>query len=66
MICRQITTFIKVRVAFVFGTLDPVIKYFSEFYQSKGLDPNNVSQMKFYECCDLTKKVFLEYTLDLI
>ena len=39
----QITTFIKVRVAF----------------QSNGLKSKNKGHTNFYECCDLTKKLYL-------
>ena len=55
----QIKAFINVRVAFVFGlqTLKPID--FSKIYQLKGLKPKNKGHMNFYECCDLTKKVYL-------
>ena len=43
---RQITTFIKIRMAFVFGLQTLKSKDFSNIYQLKGLKPKN-----FYECC---------------
>ena len=30
-------------------------------YQLKGLKPKNKGDTNFYECCDLTKKVYLKY-----
>ena len=57
----QITTFIKVRSAFVFGLQTLLLKDFSRIHQSKGLKPKNNGQTHFYECCDLTKKVYLTY-----
>ena len=33
---------------------------FSEDYQLKCLKPKNKGHMNFYECCDLTKKVYIE------
>ena len=53
---RWITTFIKVRMAFVFGLQILWLKYFSKIYQLKGLKPINKGHTNFYECCDLTKK----------
>ena len=35
----------------------------SKIYQSKGLKPQNKGHTNFYECCDLTKKVYLMYVL---
>ena len=29
----------------------------SKIYQLKGLKPKNIGHTKFYECCDLTKKI---------
>ena len=55
---RQITTFIKVRVAFAFGLQTLYSKDFSKIYQLKGLKPKNKGHTNFYECCDLTKKVY--------
>ena len=53
---RQITMFIKVRVAFVFAP-DPLInRFFSKIYQSKGLEPKNKHHKFFYKRYDLTKK----------
>ena len=56
---RQITTFIKVHVAFVFGLQTLQLIYFSKIFQLKGLKPKNKGHTNFYECCDLTKKVYL-------
>ena len=60
---RQITTFIKVRMAFVFGFQTLWLKDFSNIYWLKGLKPKNNSHTNFYECCDLMKKVYLMYIL---
>ena len=35
---------------------------FTKIFQLKGLKPKNIGQTIFYECCDLTKKVYLVYT----
>ena len=32
---------------------------FTKIFQLKGLKPKNNGQMNFYECCDLTEKVYL-------
>ena len=32
---------------------------FSKIYQLKGLEPKNKGCTNFYECCDLTKKIYL-------
>ena len=32
---------------------------FTKIFQLKGLKPKNKGQTNFYECCDLTEKVFL-------
>ena len=37
------------------------MKYFSKIYQLKGLKPKNKDHRNIYECCDLTKKVYLTY-----
>ena len=42
-----------------FRTLES--KYFSKIYQSKGPKPKNIGRRNFYDCCDLTKKVYLYY-----
>ena len=55
----QITTFIKVRVAFGFGLQTLSSIDFTKTFQLKGLKPKNKGHMNFYECCDLTKKVYL-------
>ena len=56
---RQITTFIKVCVAFVFGLPTLLLIDFSKVFQLKGLKSKNKSHTNFYDCCDLTKKVYL-------
>ena len=56
---RQITTSIKVSMAFVFGLQILQLIDFSRIYQLKGLEPKNKGHTKFYECCALTKKVYL-------
>ena len=53
---RQITTFISVRLAFVFVLQALSSMDFSKFFQLKGLQPKNKGHKKFYDCCDLTKK----------
>ena len=35
--------------------------YFTKIYLLKGLKPKNNGNTNFYECCDLTKKVYLQY-----
>ena len=55
----QITTFIKVHLAFVFGLQNLKSIDFTIIFQLKGLKPKNKGQTNFYECCDLTKKVYL-------
>ena len=32
---------------------------FTKIFQLKGLKPKNKDHMKFYECCDLMKKLYL-------
>ena len=51
---RQIATFIKVCVAFVFGLHSKSINFCKIL--SKGLKPRNKDHTNFYEDCDLTKK----------
>ena len=58
---RQITTFIKVCVAFDFGLQTLELKDFSKIYQFKCLKPKNKGHANFYECFDLTEKVYLVY-----
>ena len=55
----QITTFIKVHVAFVFGLQTLWLIDFTKIFQLKGLKHKNKGRTNFYECCDLTKKVYL-------
>ena len=52
----QITTVLKVHVAFVFGLQTLYLKDFSKIFQLKGLKPKNKGHTSFYECCDLTEK----------
>ena len=59
----QITTFIKVRTAFVFGLQPLKLIDFTKIFQLKGLKPKNKGHTNFYECCDLTKKVYLTLQL---
>ena len=56
---RQITTFIKVLVTFAFGLKTLSMVDFTWIYQLKSLKPKNKGDTNFYECCDLTKKVYL-------
>ena len=58
---RQITTFIKDRMVFVFGLQTLELKDFSKIYQFKCLKPKNKGHANFYECFDLTEKVYLVY-----
>ena len=44
---RQITTFIKVRRAFVFGLQTLKLKYFSKIYRLKGLKPKRKATRTF-------------------
>ena len=44
---RQITTLIKVHVAFIFGLQTFQLKDFSKIYK-KGLEPKNKGHMDFY------------------
>ena len=46
-------------MVFVFGLQTLGLKDFSKIYQSKCLEPKNKGQINVYECCDLTKKVYL-------
>ena len=52
----QITTFIKVLVAFVFGLQTLYLIDFGRIYRLKRLEPKNKGHTNFYECCDLTKR----------
>jgi len=64
MIFSQITTFIKVRVAFVFGCKTFLWIEFTKIYQLKGLKPKNNGHINFYERCDLIKiSIYLENTV---
>ena len=44
---------------FVFGFQTLWLQDFSIIYQLKGLKPKTKGHMNFYECCDLTEKVYL-------
>ena len=57
---RQITTFLKVRVVFVFGLQTFYLIDLTKIFQLKVLKPKNKGHPNFYECCDLTKKVHLK------
>ena len=46
-------------MAFVFGLQTLYSKDFSKIYQLMGLKPKNKGYTNFYECCDLTKKLYL-------
>ena len=55
----QITTFIKVHTTIVLGLQTLQLNDFSKIYQLNGLKSKNKGHTNFYECCDLTKKVYL-------
>ena len=42
-----------------FWTSDPLIDGVTKIFQLKGLKPKNKGHTNFYECCDLTKKLYL-------
>ena len=48
-------------MAFIFGLQILWFKVLVKIFQSKGLKPKNKGHMNFYQCCDLTKKVYLFY-----
>ena len=48
-------------MAFVFRLQTLRLKDFSIIYGLNGLKLKNKDQANFYECCDLTKKVYLTY-----
>ena len=52
---REITTFIKVCVAFVFRLQTLSMIDFTRIFQLKGLKSKNKGRTKFYESWDLTK-----------
>ena len=64
--CRKIKLFIRFRSAFVFGLQTLYLKDFSKIYQLKGLKPKSKGRTNFYECCDLTEKVYLKHSLKYI
>ena len=53
---RWITTFIKVRMAFVFGLQPLRLIEFTKIYGLKALELKNKGQKNFYESCDLMNK----------
>ena len=58
---RQIKSFLRFHLAFVFGLQTYFLIDFSKIYQLKGLQLKNKGHTNFYECCDLTEKVYLIY-----
>ena len=48
-------------MAFVFGLQILGLIDFTRIFQLKGLKPKIKGQTNVYECCDLTKKVYLMY-----
>ena len=52
----EITTFIKVFVAFIFCLYMLSLIDFTKIYELKGLKPKDKGHINFYENCDLTKK----------
>ena len=54
ILLRQITTFIKVHVAFILGLQTLKLIDFSKSYQLRGLKSKNKGHTNTYECCDLT------------
>ena len=48
-------------MAFAFGLQTLQLIDFSKVFQIKGLKSKNKGHTNFYECCDLTKKMFLMY-----
>ena len=48
-------------MAFLFGLQTLKSIDLIKIYQLKGLEPKNKGCTTFYECCDLTKKVYLIY-----
>ena len=59
-IFRQMTMFIEVRMAIVFELQTLRLIDFTKIYQLKCLKPKYKGNTNFHECCDLTKKVYLE------
>ena len=49
-------------MAFVFGLQTLQLINFSKIYQLKGMMPKNKGHTNFYECCELTEKVYLAST----
>ena len=46
-----------------FWASDPLLIDFTKIFQLKCQKSKNNGQTNFYECCDLTKKVYLKYIL---
>ena len=63
---RQIATFLKVCLAFVYELQTLEVNDFSKIYQLKGLKLKNKGHTNFYECCDLTEKVHLKYKIHIL
>ena len=58
----ETTTFIKNYLAHFLSGFRPFNwKIFYRIYQLMGLKPKNKGHANFYECCDLTKKVYLMF-----
>ena len=53
----------KIHVTFVFGLQTFKLIDLIKIFQLKGLKPKNKGHVNFYECCDLTKKVYLMYVV---
>ena len=45
-----------------FWAFDPLIDRFYWNLSIKGLKSKNIGHTNFYECCDLTEKVYLDFT----
>ena len=58
---RQIKSFLRFRLAFVFGLQTYYLIDFSKIYQLKGLEPKNKGHTNCYERYDLTKKCGMGY-----
>ena len=50
-------------MTFVFWLQTLLLLDFTKIFQLKGLKPKNKGYTNFYECCDLTKKVYLKYVV---
>ena len=65
ILCTEQSTldilFCQITTAFVLGLQTSLSIDFSKVYESKGLKAINKGHANFYECCDLTKKVYLTH-----